>query len=101
MVFRDRIEWSRATGPGLLGRAVLSASTEGSSELLGGGTDGNEIDVLPIDATTSITAERAGLHSRVSLRTRGSSVELEVSRSKAAKLQETLRGLLSTGPTGR
>ncbi|MGM1030812.1 MAG: hypothetical protein ACQEWM_13215 [Actinomycetota bacterium] len=98
-VFRDRIEWSRRTGPGLLGRSVLAAATEGASEAVESGTADDQTGSLPIDAISSIVPERTGMRVRLTLKTMVTTIEMEVSRAKATKVLEALQSVLSSKPS--
>lgn len=97
-VFRDRIEWYRRTGPSLLSRSVLAAATDGGSEVGVANGDG-EAESVQLDAISSIATERVGMHVRLSFATKGSSVEMAVSRSKATRMLEVLRELMSSEPS--
>ncbi|ERG64546.1 hypothetical protein L332_08805 [Agrococcus pavilionensis RW1] len=46
----------------------------------------------------SVTAERVGLHSRVTLRARDGTIDVDMSHSKAGRLQEAVRHLRAPAP---
>lgn len=100
-VFHDRVEWFRRRGPGILARGVLAGATEGASEEFGGGTGDGETESVPIDEISSIAAQRVGMHIRLSIVTRGRTIDMDVSPLRAARVQEVLRGLISPEPPAR
>jgi len=58
------------------------------------------VEVLPIDRISSVAARRAGMHVRLSIAAWGSTIEMDVSHSKAARVQEVLRELMAPEPPG-
>ncbi|MFA4840789.1 MAG: hypothetical protein WC580_03685, partial [Agrococcus sp.] len=92
------IEFMPRIGPSLMGRAVLAATTEGPLETPIGDSGHSETETLPIDALSSIAARRVGMHVRLSMVTRGSTIEMDLSPVKAARVQKVLRALTSSEP---
>ncbi|WP_425844852.1 hypothetical protein [Agrococcus sp. TSP3-2-1] len=91
-VFRDRIEWSRSTALGVLSRSVMAAATQDASEVGAAGGD-DQTGTIPLGQLYEVTGERIGLHTRLTLRARDCTIDLDMSGSKAARLQESLRTL--------
>ena len=97
LVFRDRIEWSYSTSLGILTRGVLASATDGGAEV-GARTGDDETGIIPLPQLSSVTAERVGLHSRVTLRARDGTIDVDMSHSKAGRLQEAVRQLRAPAP---
>jgi len=93
LLFRDRLEWSRSTTLGLLSRSVMAAATQDASEVGTAGIGDDETGTIPLGQLYSVSGERVGLHVRLTLRARDCTVDLEMSRPKAARLQEAIRTL--------